>query len=165
MLTGSNAAAYHGVARATMDVDLVIDALPHQLEAFVGLIEQHEMYVSDVAAREALVNRTSFNVVDPVSGWKADLIMRKLRDFSEEEFRRRQPIDFLGVPVDVASLEDIVVSKLEWAKLGDSGRQLEDVATLVRLWRDELDFAYVERWASAMKLDPQWKAARALSER
>ena len=54
MLTGSNAAAYHGVARATMDIDLVIDALPHQLETFVRRIEQQDMYVSDVAAREAL---------------------------------------------------------------------------------------------------------------
>ena len=121
MLTGSNAAAYHGVARATMDVDLVIDALPYQLEAFVRLIEQENMYVSDDAAREALANRTSFNVVDPVSGWKVDLIVRKLRDFSKEEFRRRRPIDFLGVPV--------------------------------------------ERWVSVMKLEPQWKAARVLTER
>ena len=72
-------------------------------------------------------------------------------------------IDFLGVSVDVASLEDVVLSKLEWAKLGDSARQLEDVAMLVRLWRDELDVEYIERWVSAMKLEPHWKAARALA--
>jgi len=148
-----------------MDVDLVIHALPHQLDAFVQRIEQEDLYVSDVAAHEALANRTSFNVVDPVSGWKADLIVRKVRDFSEEEFRRRRPIDFLGVPVDVASLEDIVLSKLEWAKLGESARQLEDVGMLLRLWRDELDVAYVERWVSAMRLEAQWKAARVLAER
>ena len=48
-------------------------------------------------------------------------------------------------------------------KLGDSARQLEDVAMLVRLWRDELDVEYIERWVSAMKLEPHWTAARALA--
>ena len=79
-----------------------------------------------------------FNVVDVESGWKADLIVRKTRPFSEEEFRRRQPIDFFGVELDVASLEDVVLSKLEWAKLGGSARQLEDVRALLRLRDDEL---------------------------
>ena len=68
MLTGSNAAAYHGAARTTMDIDLVIDPTPEQLNALVRRIETHDMYVSDHAAREALANRTSFNVVDPLSG-------------------------------------------------------------------------------------------------
>ena len=165
MLTGSAAAAYHGAGRATMDLDLVIDPLPDQLNAFVRLIKDKELYVSDVAAREALTHRSLFNVVDPASGWKVDLIVRKPRPFSEGELARRQPIDFLGVPVDVASLEDVVLSKLEWAKLGDSGRQLEDVAALVRLWREELDAEYVKRWVAAMALEPQWQAALALAER
>jgi hypothetical protein len=164
MLTGSNAAAYHGVARATMDIDLVIDPLPKQLESFVHRVEQDEMYVSRDAARDALANRTLFNVVDPASGWKVDLIVRKFRPFSDEEFRRRRPIDFLGVSVDVASLEDVVLSKLEWAKLGGSARQVEDVAKLVRLWRDDLDVEYVERWVSEMKLERQWQTARAMSQ-
>lgn len=122
------------------------------------------MYVSGTAAREALAHRTLFNVVDPASGWKVDLIIRKWRRFSEEEFGRRRRVDFLGVPVDVASLEDTMLSKLEWAKLGESARQLEDVAMLLRLWRDELDAEYIERWVAALKLEPQWKAARALVE-
>lgn len=51
-----------------------------------------------------------FNVVDAESGWKADLIIRKLRPFSDVEFSRRQPIDFFGVPIDVATLEDAIIS-------------------------------------------------------
>ncbi len=35
MITGSVAAAYHGAARATMDVDAVIDPTPTQLTALV----------------------------------------------------------------------------------------------------------------------------------
>ena len=159
MLTGSTAAAYYGAARSTMDIDLVIDPLAdHQIDAFVHSIADRELYVSDTAAREALADRSLFNVVDPVSGWKVDLIVRKLRPFSEGEFIRRHTIDLLGVQLDVASLEDVVVSKLEWAKIGDSARQLEDVSALVRLWREELDTGYVERWVTTLALEHEWHA-------
>jgi len=66
-----------------------------------------------------------------------------------------------GVPVDVAGLEDIVLSSLEWAKPGESARQLEDVAALVGLWRDELDSQCVNQWVTALELEPQWRAALA----
>jgi hypothetical protein len=165
MLTGSIAAGYYGAVRATIDLDLVIDPQPNQLDAFVRRIAEKELYVSDVAAREALAARSLFNVVDPASGWKADLIVRKLRPFSEEEFSRKHLIDFLGVSVDVASLEDVILSKLEWAKLGDSARQLEDAAALVGLWREEIDASYLGRWAADLRVEPQWRAALALADR
>lgn len=163
MLTGSIAAAYHGAGRATMDVDIVIDPDLGRLEHFVASIEKSGRYVSMNAAREALAERTMFNVVDPESGWKADLIVRKNRTFSEVEFARRQPIDFLGVALDVASLEDVVLSKLEWARLGGSARQLDDVRTLLRLHADDFDTSYAEQWIDALGIRDQWTAVTSLS--
>ena len=113
MVTGSVAGAYHGVGRATMGVDLVIDPTRAQLDAFVDRLVALGAYVSLEAAREAMAHRTMFDVVDPDSGWKADLILRKSRPFSEVEFRRRRPADFLGVPIDVATVEDLMLSKVE----------------------------------------------------
>jgi hypothetical protein len=52
-----------------------------------------------------------------------------------------------------------------WAKLGGSARQLEDVASLVRLRGDELDHGYVQRWVQAMDLETQWSAAIASVKR
>ena len=156
MLTGSFASAYHGAGRATMDIDLVIDPLPDQLDTFVRTMEASGMYVSDVAARDALAGRSMFNVIDMQSGWKVDLIVRKLRPFSEEEFSRRQRIDFFGVRLDVATVEDVILSKLEWAKLGASARQLEDVASLLRIHREEIDRTYIDRWIAALGVDSQW---------
>jgi hypothetical protein len=158
MLTGSVAGAYHGAGRATMDIDLVIDPSREQLDSFVARMLNLGVYVSDDAAREALARRSMFNVVDPESGWKADLIVRKRRPFSEEEFRRRQPADFLDVSVDVATVEDLVLSKLEWAKRGGSARQLEDVRTLLRLAGTELDREYLARWIDELSLGAEWLA-------
>ena len=44
----------------------------------------------------------------------------------------------------IASAEDVLLSKLEWAKAGQSARQLEDCVNLIRVRWDELDRAYIE---------------------
>jgi len=74
-----------------------------------------------------------FNVIDLASGWKIDLIIRKSRAFSQEEFHRRQRVDLQTLSLYVASAEDVVVAKLEWSKLAQSQRQIEDVAGILRV--------------------------------
>jgi hypothetical protein len=59
----------------------------------------------------------------------------------------------------VASLEDVLIAKLEWSRLGDSALQRRDVAQLLaRTWR-RLDQAYVERWVAELGLDEEWRTA------
>jgi len=159
MLTGSIAAAWHGAGRATMDVDLVIDPTDDALRVLLDALARPGIYLSREAAREALDHRGMFNVIDAATGWKADLIIRKHRPFSEVELARRRPIEFDGMRLWVASVEDVILSKLEWARLGGSTRQLEDVAGLVRI-SDELDEAYLARWIAELGLDAQWQLAR-----
>lgn len=98
------------------------------------------------------------NVIDATSGWKVDLIHRKDRPFSHEEFARRVEAEVDAVPLAVATLEDVILSKLEWAHLGGSRRQLEDVATLLRVRRGELDDAYVRRWVAELGVAAEWTA-------
>lgn len=158
MLTGSIAAAVRGASRATMDVDLVIDPTPTALERFVARMESAGFYVSIDAARDALQARSMFNVIDSSSGWKADLIVRKARSFSETEFARREPADALGVPIAVVRVEDLIIAKLEWAQLGASARQLEDVRALIQLAGPELDRGYLTQWIETLGLSLAWEA-------
>lgn len=159
MLTGSVAAAWHGVGRATMDVDLVIDPTSDQLHALVTSLAGPDIYVSADAALEALEHESMFNVVETTTGWKADLIIRKSRQFSQAEFARRRPIDFEGIRLWVATVEDMIIAKLEWAHLGGSARQIEDVSALVRVAAGQLDRAYVDRWVGELGLSGEWEAA------
>jgi hypothetical protein len=87
------------------------------------------------------------------TGWRIDFIIRKSRPFSEEEFRRRTLANLEGRPLFVASAEDVVVSKLEWAKLAQSERHIEDVAGIFRTRWDSLDRAYLERWISELRVE------------
>ena len=142
-----------------MDIDLVIDPTAAQLRAVVNALTGTGVYISSAAAEEALAHRSMFNVVDTRSGWKVDLIIRKLRAFSETELGRRQSAEYDGCPLWVASAEDVIVAKLEWAKHGGSARQLEDVVALIRIQSEGLDRAYIEHWVTELGLTTQWDAA------
>ena len=160
MLAGSFASAYYGAPRTTQDIDLVIAATPAELRSFVSLLPSDEYYVDLDAALEAHARQSMFNVVDLTTGWKIDLIIRKSRAFSEEEFSRRKCVDLPGVALFVASAEDIVVAKLEWAKQAQSQRHIEDVAGILRMRSHLLDHAYLEKWIDALGLGPEWKQAQ-----
>jgi hypothetical protein len=157
MLAGSFASAYHGTPRTTQDVDLVIDPGRETLDAFVSQALEAGYYVDRDHAHEALRQRRQFNVLDPRSGWKADLVVLKDRAFSREEFGRRKSATMFGADVFVASAEDTILSKLEWAARSGSERQLADVAGIVRLKGAILDRAYVERWARELGVLDLWQ--------
>lgn len=158
MLTGSVAASYHGRPRATHDSDVVIDPTPDQLGALVRDLLDREFYVHAERALEALRSRRPFNVIDTRYACKVDLIIRRERPYSAEEFARRVSVDLsLGRPVSVVSAEDAVLSKLEWARAGgDSERQLADAAGIVAVNRS-LDRAYIEHWAAELRVLDLWR--------
>ncbi len=164
MLTGSFASAFYGSPRATQDIDLVIEADAARLRALIGLLPAESYYVDVDAAMEALDSETQFNVVDLESGWKVDLMIRKQRPFSREEFARRVSVQLQGVAIHVVSAEDLIVAKLEWARTGGSRRQFEDVASLLRIREGALDFALVERGVEALGLVEEWREVRSMEK-
>ena len=163
MLTGSFASGIHGVTRATQDIDLVVAPTAQQVRQFVHSLPADEFYADESAAHEALAHEGQFNVIDLANGWKVDLIMRKSRPFSRTEFERRRPVEAWGVVLSVATIEDIILAKLEWAKLGGSERQIEDVASLLRLRGDDIDRAYLLRWIDDLGVSAQWLRAEGMA--
>jgi hypothetical protein len=162
MIAGSFASAAHGLPRTTQDLDVVIDPPgPAAIDALVRSMPPDIYYVDADAAREALQRRSMFNVVDQVSGWKVDFILRKNRPFSREEFGRRMSLSLLDVPVFVASPEDTIVAKLEWSKLsGGSERQRRDVAGIIATLGVDLDRTYIERWVHELDVANDWIEAQ-----
>jgi hypothetical protein len=118
------ASSYYGESRATNDLDIVVDPTPAQIEAFAASLSG-SFYVSRDEVREALAARGMFNVIDPQSGWKADVI----------------------------SPEGSILSKLEWARRGGSDRQLRDAAAVLAANREMLDVDYLRRQARELGVD------------
>jgi hypothetical protein len=159
MLTGSFASSYHGVPRATQDIDIVISPTIDQIRAFVRLLPEPEYYVDERAALDAVRLERQFNAIDRKTGWKIDFILRKSRPFSLREFDRREVADFHGVKLAIATAEDVLIAKLEWAKLGSSQRQLEDAAGILRIRGPHLDLGYVRNWVQQLQVSTQWEEA------
>jgi hypothetical protein len=156
MIVGSIAALAHGRTRSTHDCDMVIDADTGQLRRFVRSLPNERFYASEEAALEALAHRSQFNVLDLASGWKIDLVLRKQRPFSATEFGRRELRTLLGRTLPVATIEDTIIAKLEWAKMaGGSARQIEDVRELLASGA-QLDPAYLDRWLDELDLRDIW---------
>jgi len=156
MITGSVASSYHGEPRATRDLDIVIDPDAAGITRLVDELVASGLYVDADAARRALEDRTQFNAIDGTTGWKIDFLIRKDRPFSHEEFRRRAPANLLGTPAWIASAEDTIIAKLEWAAITGSDRHLSDVAAMLDIGRGALDLGYIDRWVTELGLRTAW---------
>lgn len=159
MVTGSFASSAHGIVRGSRDIDIVISASSDQLREFIEQFPSDRYYADEDDALDALRHNSQFNIIDFGSTWKADLIFRKQRDFSRLEFERRLPHVIQGVRVYIATPEDVLIAKLEWAKMGESERQLDDAAGVIATQGDNLDRAYVDRWVRELELGEQWRRA------
>jgi hypothetical protein len=158
MVTGSVAASAHGRPRSTHDADIVIDPTRAQLDHLVDDLDDRGFYVSADAARSALSQRGQFNVIETAHACKIDLIIRKTRPFSVEEFSRRVPMDLpVGRDINVVTAEDSILSKLEWSKMSSgSTRQLDDAAAIVAVAAN-LDRPYIEHWAAQIGVLELWR--------
>lgn len=163
MVTGSIAASYHGRPRATHDADVVIDPTPAQLDALLSELAASGFYADTDGAREALRHRRQFNVIEMGRATKVDLIVRRARPYSVEEFSRRLRLDLsFARAVSTVTAEDSILSKLEWARMsGDSERQLRDAAGVAEL-NPTLDRDYVHRWAEHLGVADLWERIQVL---
>jgi len=153
MIAGSLGSSFHGRPRATQDVDVVIDPAEEHFERFIALLDQAGYYVSPDAARDALSRHTMFNVIDVAAGWKADLIVRKDRAFSLQEFERRRSIETMGQRLFIVSPEDAILSKLEWAQGRQSEVQHADALAVAVAHLDRLDLEYLDKWAKDLGVE------------
>ena len=60
----------------------------------------------------------------------------------------------------MTTAEDAVISKLEWAKLAQSRRQIEDAAAILRARWGSLDHSYLAKWIDELNLQKEWDDAR-----
>ena|SRR5579864_1494965 len=164
MLTGSFASSVYGMSRGSADIDLVIAADEPDIRRLLNQLPRKDFYSDLNQALEACQRNSMFNAVDHVTGLKIDFVFLKLRNFSQEEFRRRKQAIVWGVPLYIATPEDIVISKLEWEQLGESSRQTEDAAGILKVRANELDFPYIEKWVAELGLTSEWARARQMAD-
>jgi hypothetical protein len=149
MVTGSMAMNYYAQPRMTRDIDVVIAIGPEDVVRVAGLFRP-DYYVSEESIRESLVDESIFNLIHQESVIKVDCITRKRSEYRRLEFERRQRISILDFTTFIVSKEDLIISKLSWAKDSHSEVQLGDVRNLLATGYDD---AYLQRWTRELELD------------
>ena len=149
MLTGSMAMNYYAQPRMTRDIDVVVAIGPEDVGRVASLF-RNDYYVSEENIRESLAHESIFNLIHQESVIKVDCIIRKGSEYRRAEFERRQRISIRDFTTFIVSKEDLIVSKLFWAKDSHSEVQLGDVRNLLAIGYDN---AYLQRWTRELGLD------------
>mgnify|MGYP001029269398 CR=1 FL=1 len=157
MVVGSLASSVHGLPRATRDADLLV-LMDRGHAARLAEALGSAFYMSEEAAKDAIVHGTSFNAIHEETFFQVDLFVMKPSPFNQLQLERRQYIalDPNGeIVFPFQSAEDTILSKLDWFRQGNevSERQWQDVVGILRTQGAQLDREYLRRWAASIGVD------------
>lgn len=145
MLTGSMAMNYYATPRMTRDIDLVV-ALSAEDSVRIRSLFEPDYYVPD-NLEQAIVSIGIFNLVHIESVIKVDIIVRKDEEYRRAEFERRLAVVLEGSRIWLVSKEDLILSKLLWARQSASEMQRRDVQNLLAT---DVDRGYLSHWAGRL---------------
>ena len=153
MITGSFAMHAYATGRLTYDIDVILDVSRWDAERFESRFLP-DYYVDQIMISNAIERSSMFNVLNLANGVKVDCIIRKATAFEAEKFGRRRKSEIDEISFWVISKEDLILSKLEWAKDSLSEKQFLDIRNLVESGLDEELF---QQQIGRLNLADVWK--------
>lgn len=153
MITGGSAVGFWGHIRTTMDIDMVIKIHSNQIDAFLEAIRD-ETYVDIQEAKEAVQNKSIFNIIPNETLFKVDIIpLDESNNYEMKKFGRRIKINFQGREIYIITPEDLIISKLIWSKsAGGSERQNEDCESIWKINQENIDTDYIKQWIDILNI-------------
>ena len=109
--------------------------------------------------QRAARNHAMFNMIHNSLVVKVDCIVKKDTEYRRVEFSRRRAVSIADHKVFIVSAEDLILSKLDWAKESRSQMQLEDVRNLLRSVQ-ALDRVYLNQWVDRLGLSTLYQEVR-----
>ncbi|MBV9010126.1 MAG: hypothetical protein JO354_13335 [Verrucomicrobia bacterium] len=149
MLTGSMAMNYYAQPRMTRDIDMVVELGSNDVARVTELFRQ-DYYVSEPSVQEAVAHDSIFNLIHQESVIKVDCVMRKSDEYRQIEFARRQRVRINDFQTFIVTKEDLIISKILWAKDSRSELQLGDVRNLLGTGYDA---PYLNRWTRSLGIE------------
>lgn len=158
-VTGSMVTILFGEPRLTSDIDVVV-ALPlNGVSAFCRAFLQPEYYLDEQTISQAVTAHTQFNIIHPASGLKIDVIVPPDTPFNRGRFARSSRVP-AGNDFDApfASVEDVIIKKMEYYREGGSEKHLRDITGILKTQTEMVDRPYVQVWAARLGLEEIWQS-------
>lgn len=165
MVTGSVASSLQGEPRATHDIDLLVAIPPQAVAALAQAFPPPEFFLTEDSIRNALSERSMFNLLWIDEGDKVDFWMLTDEPFDQSRFGRKYVEDVLGMKLKVSAAEDTILAKLRWARMaGGSEKQFTDALRVYEVQRPRLDQDYLDRWARTLGVQDLWERLQATAD-
>lgn len=154
MVTGGMAVLVWGRPRFTADIDIVINLIEPQLNNLANALREisDAGYIDKEMAKEAIRRKGEFNFIDGETGIKIDFWVSRGDELTLLQFKRKIAKNILSQKIYFISPEDLILAKLQWHKQNESGKQLEDVESILKISGDGLDMQYLKRWAEKLNM-------------
>jgi hypothetical protein len=149
MLTGSMALVHYAIPRTTTDIDIILELSLNEVENFIKEFES-DYYVPHSRIKDAIYRNRMFNLLNQHNIIKIDCVIRKNDEFNLQAFSRRERVKYTDYfEVWIINKEDLIISKLNWAKTSHSEMQMRDVASILR---NGYDVEYVNYWTEKLEI-------------
>jgi hypothetical protein len=156
LLGGSMAASVWSEPRFTRDIDMVADLTQQHVATFLEALSDR-WYADEVLIRDAISQRSSFNVIRFQRMVKVDVFVPPREGHHAAKWSRAHAVKLSAQStrtVSTTSAEDMLLQKLVWFRDGGEVSELQwrDVTALMRTLREDLDWNYVRDWADRLML-------------
>ncbi len=152
---GSVASSAYGIARSTLDVDIVSALRLEHIPQLVAILKD-KYYISEDSIADAIRRKASFNLLHLESALKIDIFITKNRTYDQTAAKRIRA-DTISVNEDaprfyLSAPEDVVLAKLEWLKSDGqtSERQWNDILGVLKVQGVHIDEEYLRLWAGQL---------------
>lgn len=151
MVTGSFASNFYSEPRMTRDIDIVVELSRYDTPKLCGLFKE-DFYLERDAVLDAIERKSMFNIIHQGTVFKVDFIVRKDEEYRKAEFLRKRRAKIFNIPVWIVSPEDLVLSKLFWAKDSLSDIQIRDIRNILESVK-AIEQAYLDQWVDRLGLE------------
>ena len=107
-------------------------------------------------------HRGHFNLIHHVSGTKADIYLAGEDELHRWALSRRRKITIETEQAWVAPPEYVIIRKLQYYREGGSEKHLKDIAGMVALSSDQIDYPLLEELVRRYSLEKEWRKAESL---
>jgi len=154
---GSVASSIYGMARSTLDVDIVTDIQEFHVPLLMAHL-QEEYYIDEDMIKEAIQHHASFNLIHLATAIKIDVFIYTGDPHQQKTFERRlqdRIVENQDKKYFFPSPEDIIIIKLQWFEMGKriSERQWLDIIGVIKLQGKALDLQYLQSWGTKLGLN------------